>query len=305
MKRSILNLSDHTKAMIIRAADGVLTAAGLFFIFRAVTMIDGDLAVMTVDYCMAYVLMAASYLVQAAAAFRRDRLCFIKFICFAAVLIAVGAAVPVMGVTMETVVVLFESLLAIVQANRVIAAVTERRLRYRVFNILLSLLLVYLILGCLFLDEESAGSYLLAHAVLYAAKALGHIIGISFSQMRFSVLRKILRKTFAAEILFGLVLLIVSFSFVFQALEPGIVTYFDALWYCFAVVTTIGFGDYTVGSLFSRALSVILGIYGIVVVALVTSVIVNFYNEVKDEKDDDEPDGAGGEKSADAPPADK
>lgn len=38
-----------------------------------------------------------------------------------------------------------------------------------------------------------------------------------------------------------------------------------------------------------RFLSVILGIYGIIVVALITSVIVNFYNEVKDEPDDAPP----------------
>ena len=61
----------------------------------------------------------------------------------------------------------------------------------------------------------------------------------------------------------------------------------DALWYCFAIVTTIGFGDLTAVTDFGRILSVILGIYGIVVVALITSIIVNFYGEMK--KDGDEP----------------
>lgn len=37
-----------------------------------------------------------------------------------------------------------------------------------------------------------------------------------------------------------------------------------------------------------RLLSVILGIYGIVVVAILTSVIVNFYNEVSDKKKTEE-----------------
>ena len=59
-------------------------------------------------------------------------------------------------------------------------------------------------------------------------------------------------------------------------------TIFDALWYCFAVVTTTGFGDLAAVTLIGRILTVILGFYGIVVVALITSVIVNFYNEVKD-----------------------
>ena len=101
------------------------------------------------------------------------------------------------------------------------------------------------------------------------------------------VLRKIIRKTFAAEILFGLILLIVSFSYVFWVMESGLPTYFDAVWYCFSIVTTIGLGDVTVLSPYTRALSIILGIYGIIVVALITSIIVNFYNEVKDKKDND------------------
>ena len=44
------------------------------------------------------------------------------------------------------------------------------------------------------------------------------------------------------------------------------------------LVTTIGFGDLTSVSMIGRILSIILGLYGLVVVALVTSVIVNFYN---------------------------
>ena len=46
-------------------------------------------------------------------------------------------------------------------------------------------------------------------------------------------------------------------------------------------MTTIGFGDLTAVTDFGRILSVILGAYGIVVVALITSIIVNFYGEMK------------------------
>ena len=62
--------------------------------------------------------------------------------------------------------------------------------------------------------------------------------------------------------------------------EPTITSFWDAMWYCFAVITTIGFGDFYATSLIGRVLTVILGIYGIVVVAILTSVVVNFYNEV-------------------------
>ena len=49
------------------------------------------------------------------------------------------------------------------------------------------------------------------------------------------------------------------------------------------MVTTIGFGDLTPTTEIGRLLSVILGLYGIVVVALITSIIVNFYGEMKKE----------------------
>ena len=59
------------------------------------------------------------------------------------------------------------------------------------------------------------------------------------------------------------------------------INYKDALWYCFALVTTIGFGDITAVTDLGRTISVVLGIYGIIVVALITSIIVNFYGEIK------------------------
>ena len=46
-------------------------------------------------------------------------------------------------------------------------------------------------------------------------------------------------------------------------------------------MTTIGFGDIAAASLAGRIMSVILGVYGIVVVALITSIIVAFYGEMK------------------------
>jgi len=67
--------------------------------------------------------------------------------------------------------------------------------------------------------------------------------------------------------------------------EDSITNIGDGLWYCFAVVTTIGFGDITAVTPIGRILTVILGIYGIIVVAVITSIIVNFYNETAGKKD--------------------
>ena len=91
----------------------------------------------------------------------------------------------------------------------------------------------------------------------------------------------------AAEIIGGLFLLIFAFSYILVFLEPNIETMRDGLWYCFAIVTTIGFGDFSAVTPIGRLLSVILGLYGIIVVALITSIIVNFYGEMKSVDDDD------------------
>ena len=111
----------------------------------------------------------------------------------------------------------------------------------------------------------------------------------AFSRIHFATLKDILRRTYALEILLGLITLIVACSFLFFLFEDDM-SYPDALWFSFAIVTTIGFGDVTVKSVVSRILSVILGIYGIIVVALITSIIVNFYNETKyiGKREDDE-----------------
>ena len=119
--------------------------------------------------------------------------------------------------------------------------------------------------------------------MLASLSALVSVMVVTFSGVKLDVLREIIRKTYAAEIIFGLMLLIVALSYVLEFTEESFTSFWDGLWYCFAVVTTIGFGDLTPTTEIGRLLSVILGLYGIVVVALITSIIVNFYGEMKKE----------------------
>ena len=50
-------------------------------------------------------------------------------------------------------------------------------------------------------------------------------------------------------------------------------------------MTTIGFGDFAATTVIGRLITVVLGMYGIVAVAVVTSIIVNFYNETSGKND--------------------
>ena len=188
----------------------------------------------------------------------------------------VGAMLPLIGsFNVNTVLTINMIYTGVMILGRIEAIVRDHRARSVVLNVLC---IVLLLVSLVFLAGPEMLMFILAVLAL---------MKIIFAPVSLPVLQRIIRKTYAAEIIFGLFLLIVTFSFLLYYFEPGMENFNDALWYCFAIVTTIGFGDLTAVTDFGRILSVILGIYGIVVVALITSIIVNFYGEMK--KDGDEP----------------
>ena len=102
------------------------------------------------------------------------------------------------------------------------------------------------------------------------------------------ILMNIMVKTHTIDIIVCLIAFMTAFSFILPRIEPDINDFWDGMWYCFTVITTIGFGDKVAVSRAGRLLTVILGIYGIVVVAILTSVIVNFYNEISTKEKNEE-----------------
>ncbi|MBR4800317.1 MAG: hypothetical protein IK048_01375 [Clostridia bacterium] len=176
--------------------------------------------------------------------------------------------------------------------KRIISTIKRHSARKIVFNVMMgAVIIVLIVLSAITIGAEETEAFLLSGlmpSIIIALTCLVYICSLAFSNFNNTVLKKIIRKTYAGEVMFGLILLIVAFSMVLVLVEPGIETYPDALWYCFMLVTTIGFGDLTAVSTIGRVLSVILGLSGIVVVAIVTSIIVNFYNEVKNVKDNED-----------------
>lgn len=94
------------------------------------------------------------------------------------------------------------------------------------------------------------------------------------------ILKAILIRTRASEILLGYLVFVLAAAFLIVLAEPDIHTYGDALWYCYAVISTAGFGDVVVTTLIGKIISVILTIYSVFVIAIVTGVVVNFYNQL-------------------------
>lgn len=94
------------------------------------------------------------------------------------------------------------------------------------------------------------------------------------------ILKSILVRTHADKILLTYLVFIAAAALLIQLLEPGIDRFVDALWYCYAVISTAGFGDVVVTTLPAKVISVLLTVYSIIVIALVTGVIVNYYNQL-------------------------
>ena len=104
---------------------------------------------------------------------------------------------------------------------------------------------------------------------------------------KFRLLMKVLKETHTLKILVVFLAFYFVCAFVIWFAEPEINTFPDALWYCFTVASTIGFGDLVVHTHLAKILSVILSVYAVVIIAIFTGVVVNFFtrmNEIEREE---------------------
>ena len=148
-------------------------------------------------------------------------------------------------------------------------------------GIMLSLLAIAIVITLF--DEkavEQAINISIITVLLLFITAMKKLLFPSVKLERIKLLLNIIIKTHTFDVIIGLLSFMIAASFVLPNVEDTMTNFWDALWYCFTVITTIGFGDFYATSVAGRILTVVLGIYGIVVVAIITSVVVNFYNEV-------------------------
>lgn len=174
--------------------------------------------------------------------------------------------------------------------SRVFKIIQKHDVRSIIINAIAITFAVLLAIGLLIpVDADKVDTIILVECVLIAVTAFMEVISLAFSQLKLQVLGKVILKTFALEVLLGLLVLVVASSLILMMIgEPQITNFGDGLWYCFAVVTTIGFGDIAAQTIIGRIVTVVLGMYGVIVVALITSIIVNFYNETVGKKDSKE-----------------
>ena len=97
---------------------------------------------------------------------------------------------------------------------------------------------------------------------------------------RAKILRNVIRQTRTYKLLAIFLVLFFILAGILWLVEPGITSYADSLWLCYAAATTTGFGDISAATLIGRICVVILSLYAIILTAIITSVIVAYHNQV-------------------------
>ena len=97
---------------------------------------------------------------------------------------------------------------------------------------------------------------------------------------RVRLLWNIIRATGAERVFTGFLMVYAGAALLLPRIEPEVENFGDALWFLFVSFTTIGFGDIVPLTMPGRLITVFVSLYGVLVVALGTGVIVGYYTEI-------------------------
>ncbi|MCC9196186.1 potassium channel family protein [Arthrobacter sp. zg-Y820] len=97
---------------------------------------------------------------------------------------------------------------------------------------------------------------------------------------RLRLLWNIVRTTGAERVFTGFLVVLGVAALLLPRFEPEVEDFGDALWFLFVSFTTIGYGDIVPVTMAGRLITVFVALYGILVVALATGVIVGYYSEI-------------------------
>ncbi len=100
-------------------------------------------------------------------------------------------------------------------------------------------------------------------------------------------LHMVLKRTHFFETLTIYFLVFFVFAFVIYRHEAVFQTYGAALWYCFELVTTVGFGELVAVTKLGKLLSILLSVYSIGMIAIITSTVVTYHQvKIKSQEND-------------------
>jgi len=99
---------------------------------------------------------------------------------------------------------------------------------------------------------------------------------------KLKLLYYILKTTGMTKVLASFLVFFFISATIIWLFDSNVESFFDAIWFCVAVVTTIGFGDIVVTNIVARIVTIILALYGILVIAVITGVIVYYISKLLD-----------------------
>ena len=93
------------------------------------------------------------------------------------------------------------------------------------------------------------------------------------------ILWKIIRYCYADRITLIYLLTLCVSAILLKIIDPAFTTLGSAFWYLYSVLTTSGFGDIIPDTIFGKIITIIIGLFSLLMVALITGVVVNYFTE--------------------------
>ena len=282
--KEALKITDETIRIILLVIGAVISSLVLIFVALAIAELQNEnFFQCSVYLCSIFILLGLTRLIS----FLKERTLvnFLRFISLFIFNVVIGVIIMFAKDTPYLYALCGALFCFSIVLSRIFKIIKDHSVRNIIFNAIIIVLAVLLAIGLLLPNNEAANHAVLITCFVIAISALLEVIAGSTTRLQAKTLFKIILKTYALEIILGLFTTMVAISLILTFYEPKIASFGDALWYSFAVVTTIGFGDFAAETVIGRVLTAILGMYGIFVVAVLTSIIVNFYNETSSKHD--------------------
>ena len=95
---------------------------------------------------------------------------------------------------------------------------------------------------------------------------------------KWKLLRGVLRKTHTYKIIVALFAVFFLIALIIWLNDPAVHTYRQSIYYCFMIASSVGNGDVIVSTTLARILTMFLSVYSLFAIAIVTGVVVSYYN---------------------------
>ena len=95
---------------------------------------------------------------------------------------------------------------------------------------------------------------------------------------RLRILKDVLKKTHTYKIVLAFLAFFFLIALIIWIDDPAITTYRQSVYYCFMIASSVGNGDVIVSTQLARILTMILSIYSVFALAIITGVVVSYYN---------------------------